>query len=76
MSGKRQREIKLVSVVVSLHCLVLCVEFTKSQNVVVTGSADLTIKVWKLREGHCLQSIIASTCDWIRKVSSVFLSTA
>lgn len=50
--------------------LVFTVDYCDDQDTVVSGSADSTVRIWKMSTGHCLQTRYGHT-DWVIKVRFV-----
>ena len=47
--------------------LVFTVDYCDDQDTVVSGSADSTVRIWKMSTGQCLQTRYGHT-DWVIKV--------
>ena len=50
--------------------LVFTVDYCGDQDTVVSGSADSTVRIWKMSTGQCLQTRYGHT-DWVIKVRFV-----
>lgn len=54
--------------------LVFTVDYCDDQDTVVSGSADSTVRIWKMSTGQCLQTRYGHT-DWVIKVRFGALNT-
>lgn len=59
----------------SMYCLyaghingVMSIDVNRGDNLVLTGSADYTVKVWDFHSGHMLNSFSNIHCGWVKKV--------
>lgn len=50
-----------------LHILVFSVDYNDELDILVSGSADFTVKVWALSAGTCLNTLTGHT-EWVTKV--------
>lgn len=50
---------------------VMCVEPVKRHNLVLTGSADLTIKIWDHDSGELLQTLVNLHSGWIKQLRAL-----
>ena len=50
---------------------VMCIEPVRHHNLVLTGSADLTIKIWDHDSGELLQSLVNLHSGWIKQLRSL-----
>lgn len=50
-----------------LYALVFSVDYNDELDVLVSGSADFTVKVWALSAGTCLNTLTGHT-EWVTKV--------
>lgn len=48
------------------------VDYNDELDVLVSGSADFTVKVWALSAGACLNTLTGHT-EWVTKVSHLIL---
>lgn len=52
-------------------CLVFSVDYNDELDVLVSGSADFSVKIWALTAGACLNTLTGHT-EWVTKVSSLY----
>ena len=50
-----------------LYILVFSVDYNDELDILVSGSADFTVKVWALSAGTCLNTLTGHT-EWVTKV--------
>ena len=50
-----------------LYILVFSVDYNDALDILVSGSADFTVKVWALSAGTCLNTLTGHT-EWVTKV--------
>lgn len=50
-----------------MHVLVFSVDYNDELDILVSGSADFTVKVWALSAGTCLNTLTGHT-EWVTKV--------
>lgn len=53
-------------------CSVFSVDYNDELDLLVSGSADFSVKVWALSAGACLNTLTGHT-EWVTKVSSPYL---
>lgn len=51
-------------------CSVFSVDYNDELDLLVSGSADFSVKVWALSAGACLNTLTGHT-EWVTKVSEV-----
>lgn len=56
----------------NIFCSVFSVDYNDELDLLVSGSADFSVKVWALSAGACLNTLTGHT-EWVTKVSSPYL---
>lgn len=73
-ASKTVNEVLLTETCVSTLCmlcvLVFSVDYNDELDILVSGSADFTVKVWALSAGTCLNTLTGHT-EWVTKVGGL-----